>query len=183
MEVGMKKISVIVFILSLAACAAFSETTAQSDDVYKDLDQLKQQIRRMKREMTSLIKEVTAEYPDDAKSLTGGWGQDIKIDVTETDKDVLVKADLPGMEKDKIDVTLEQGKILKIAGSRDVMKSQVSQGLVVQERSRGAFARTIELPAECKPDGIKASYNNGVLDIAIAKKAKTKDDTVKVKVQ
>ena len=42
---------------------------------------------------------------------------------------------------------------------------------------------TIELPVECKPSGIKASYNNGVLDISIPKKENVKEDTVKIKVQ
>ncbi|MCX5679844.1 MAG: Hsp20/alpha crystallin family protein, partial [Candidatus Omnitrophica bacterium] len=170
-------------VLIFVAGAAYAITPAQNDDAYKDIDQLKLQIRKMKREMSGLIKEVTAGYSSDSKALIEGWGQDINIDVTETDKDVLVKADLPGMDKDRIEAVLEQNKLLKIAGSRDVVKSQSSQGVVVQERARGAFSRTIELPVECRSDGIKASYNNGVLDISIPKKEMTKEDTVKIKVQ
>jgi len=179
----MKKTLVYILALVFMADAAYAATPVQNDDVYKDLDQLKLQIRKMKREMSGLMKEITADYSSDSKALIEGWGQDIRIDVTETDKDVLVRADLPGMDKDKIEVTLEQNKLLKIAGSRDVMKSQSSPGVVVQERSRGAFSRTIDLPVECKSDGIKAAYNNGVLDITIPKKEKTKEDTVKIKVQ
>jgi len=179
----MKKALVCILVLMLIAGTAYAVTPAQNDDVYKDLDQLKLQIRKMKREMSGLMKEITADYSSDSKTLIEGWGQDIRIDVTESDKDVLVRADLPGMDKDKIEVTLEQNKLLKIAGSRDVLKSQTSQGVVVQERARGVFSRTIDLPVECRSDGIKASYNNGVLDISIPKKEKTKEDTVKIKVQ
>lgn len=179
----MNKILVYVLAMVFVAGAAYATAPARSDDVYKDLDQLKMQILKMKREMSGLIKEITSDYPGDSKGLVEGWGQGIEIDVTETDKDVLVKADLPGMDKDKIEVTLEQNKMLKIAGSRDVMKTQASQGVIVQERARGAFSRTIELPVECRSDGIKASYNNGVLDISIPKKAKTKEETVKIKIQ
>ena len=166
----MKKALVYILAFMFMAEVACAATPAQSDDIYKDLDQLKLQIRKMKREMSGLIKEVTEDYSSDSRALVDGWGQDIRIDVTETEKDVLVRADLPGMDKDKIEVTLEQNKLLKIAGSRDVMKNQSSQGVVVQERARGVFSRTIELPVECRSDGIKASYSNGVLDISIPKK-------------
>jgi len=182
-EVHMKSIFTCVLALFFMAGAAFAVTPAGSDDVYKDLDQLKLQIRKMKREMSGLMKEITADYSSDSKAFVEGWGRDINIDITETDKEVIVKADLPGMDKDKIEVTLEQNRMLKIAGSRDVSKSQASPGVVVQERARGVFSRTIELPAECMSAGIKASYNNGVLDISIPKKEKAKKDTVKIKVQ
>lgn len=179
----MKKTLIYIFALVFMADIAYAVAPAQSDDVHKDLDQLKLQIRKMKQEMSGLIKEITSDSLVDSKTIAEGWGQDINIDVTETDKDVLVRADLPGMDKDKIEVTLEQNRMLKIAGSRDISKTQTSQGVVVQERARGVFSRTIELPAECKSSGIKASYNNGVLDIAIPKKEKSKEDTVKIKVQ
>lgn len=179
----MKKALICVLAIVFTAGAAYAVEPTENDDIYKDLDQLKLQIRKMKREMSGLMKEITSDYSSDSKALVEGWGQDINIDVTQTDKDVLVRADLPGMDKDKIEVVLEQGKMLKISGSRDVVRSQTSQGVVVQERARGAFSRTIELPAECRAEGIKASYNNGVLDITIPKKEKTKEDTVKIKVQ
>ncbi len=179
----MKKIMVYVLALMFFADVACAAAPAGGDDVYKDLDQLKLQIRKMKLQMSGLMKEITSDYPGDSRGLVEGWGQDINIDVTETDKDVMVRADLPGMDKDKIEVTLEQNKMLKIAGSRDVVTSKTSPGVVVQERARGVFSRTIELPVECKASGIKASYSNGVLDISIPKKEKTKEDTVKIKVQ
>lgn len=179
----MKKLAILLFVTVIFAGSVLAVTPSQDGDVYKDLDQLKLQIRKMKREMSDLMKEITQDYPGDSKVLAGGWGQDIQIDISQTQNDVLVKADLPGMDKDKIEVTLEQNRMLKIAGSRDVSKSQTSPGVVIQERSRGAFSRTIELPAECRSDGIKASYNNGVLDITIPKKLPAKEDTVKIKIQ
>lgn len=179
----MKKTLIYVLLSVFMAGSAYAVTQAQSDDVYKDLDQLKLQVRKMKREMSSLIKEITSDSSSGSNALIAGWGQDINVDITQTDKHVLIRADLPGMDKDKIEVTLEQSKLLKIAGSRDVMTTQTSQGVVVQERARGAFSRTIELPVECKSEGIKASYNNGVLDISIPKKDKVREEVVKIKVQ
>ena len=181
-EASMKKIAILSILMVFIAGAAFSETTLPSESDYKELDELKVKIRRMKKEADGFIKELVAAYPDDGQSLAGGWAQDVKVDISETEKDVIVKADLPGMDKDKIEVTLDQGKMLKIAGSRDMVTNQAGKGFVRQERMQGSFSRVLELPAECMNEGIKASYNSGVLDIVIPKKPKAKDESVKIKI-
>ena len=179
----MKKILVSVLAVLLVAGAAYAATPTQNDDVYKDLDQLKLQIRKMKLQMSGLMKEITTDYSSDSKALIEGWGQDIRIDVTENDKDVLVRADLPGMDKDKIDIMLEGGKVLKISGMRSVEKKEEAPGMVRQERMEGRFERILELPAECKSEGISASYNNGVLEITIPRKESVKKEMIKIKVR
>jgi len=105
------------------------------------------------------------------------------VDVMEKPDNIIVKADLPGMEKDKIEVTLMNSRILKIGGSRDMVREEQAQGAVRQERLSGKFERILELPAECLNKGIKAAYNNGVLEIDIPKRKSVKKETVKVKVQ
>jgi len=179
----MKKSAILSILMVFIVGAAFAETALPSENDYKELDELKVKIRRMKKEADGFIKELVAAYPDDGQSLTGSWAQDVKVDISETDKDVIVRADLPGMDKDKIEVTLDQGKMLKIAGSREMVTNQTGKGFVRHERMQGGFSRILELPAECRNEGIKASYNNGVLDIVIPKKTKTKDETIKIKVQ
>jgi len=178
----MKKMAILMLLTIFAACVVYADATLPNDNEYKELDELKVKIRRMKKEADGFIKELVAAYPDDGKSLSGGWAQDVKVDVSETEKDVIVKADLPGMDKDKIEITLDQGKMLKIAGSREIVTNQTGKGFVRQERMQGNFSRILELPAECRNDGIKASYNSGVLDIIIPKKPKAKDETVKIKI-
>ena len=148
-----------------------------------DLDQLKVKIRRMKQEMDGFIKELAATYPVDGKSISDGWGQDVKVDISETEKDVVVRADLPGMDKDKIEITLEQGKMLKIAGSREISTTKTESGVIRQERMQGKFSRTLELPAECMNSGIKATYTSGVLEIVIPKNPASKAETVKIQVK
>ena len=182
-EVQVKKVAIFLLLAVFAASGAFADTTLPNDNDYKELDQLKTKIRRMKKEVDGFIKELAATYPESGQSPAEGWGQDVKVDVTENEKDVTVRADLPGMDKDKIEVTLEQGKMLKIAGSREIFTNQTTNGVVRQERMQGKFSRTLELPAECRNDGIKASYNSGVLDIVIPKKPKSQDETVKIRVQ
>jgi len=178
----MKKGAIIaIFLLFIAgtACAA----TGPTEEDYKNLEQLRGKLVRMKREMDSFIKDIVATYPDQQGAMLDNLGQDVKVDVTETDKFVIVRADLPGMSKDKINVTLDNNKLLKISGKREIMKSQTSPGVVRKERMEGEFARVLELPTECMSEGIAATYKDGVLELVIPKKEKTKTETVKIKVQ
>ena len=167
----MKKI--IIAVLLLAASAGMAYGVAVPDDQgSQSLDELRVKLVRMKREMDKFMKDIIATYPDQAPGSAGldMFGQEVRVDVAETLKDIIVRADLPGMDKDKIDITLENNKILKIAGTREMMKSQTAPGVVKQERMSGHFERMLELPAECLSAGIKATYTNGVLEIVIPKK-------------
>lgn len=177
----MKKTIIAFLMCTVIAVTAHAET-GPTDQDYQNLDELRTKLVRMKREMDKFMKDVVATYPDQT---IGGdiFGQDVRVDVSQTDKDIVVKADLPGMDKDKIDITLQNNKILKIAGSREVTKSQTASGVVTQERMSGHFERILELPAECLSAGIKATYKNGVLEIVIPKKKPSKEEAVKISVQ
>jgi HSP20 family protein len=111
------------------------------------------------------------------------FGQDVRVDVVENENNIVVTADLPGMDKSKIDITLDQGRILTIAGTREMVSQKTAPGMVRQERMVGKFQRAVELPAECMNDGIKANYKDGVLTVDIQKKKLPKKEVVKVKVQ
>lgn len=178
----MKKILTVVALLTLVAGAAYADNLPADEDS-KSIDELHKKLVRTRRQLDTLMKDVVAAYPSEGGIATGVFGQDVRIDVAETDKDIIVKADLPGMDKDKISVILERGKVLKISGERETVKSQTGPGMVRQERVTGKFERALELPAECKSEGIKATYKNGVLDITIPKKEKSKEEAVKIAVQ
>lgn len=172
-------------ILAAMVCVLLAGTTfavdAPTEEDYKNLEELRVKLGRMRREMDKFMKEVVATYPVDA----GKWdqfGSDVRVDVSETKEAVLVKVDLPGMDKDKIDISLERGKMLRISGERDVLKNETSPGVVVKERMQGRFERQVELPSECMSEGIKADYANGVLDMVIPKKKPSTPETVKIKV-
>lgn len=175
----MKKIIIAILFVVLMAGTGYAVTTPTDED-YKNMGELRAKLVRMKREMDKFMKEIVATYPDEAMS---GFGEDVKVDITETDKDVLVKADLPGMDKDKIDITLENYKTLKIAGTREMEAKEITPGVVRQERMSGKFERILELPVECMSEGIKATYKAGVLEVVIPKKVKGKPEAVKINVQ
>jgi HSP20 family protein len=103
------------------------------------------------------------------------------VDVYDEADAVVVKADLPGMAKDEIDVSLS-GSTLTIKGEKKKEEEVKDEDYYRWERSYGAFARSIELPAEVKADEVKATFQEGVLEVRLPKTeaAKKKPTTVKV---
>lgn len=178
----MKKVLIILTVLAAMAGSIYAETAPTEED-YKNLDELRVKLMRMKKEMDRFMKDIISTYPDQAINTVDVFGGDVKVDIAETDKDVIVKADLPGMDKDKIEVTLLNNKILKIGGTRNMEKKETAPGIVRQERMSGKFERVLELPVECLNEGIRAAYKNGVLEVDIPKKNKGKEEAVKINVQ
>lgn len=181
---SVKYLSIAIFLIGLMVTAVYAESApTPTEDDYKNLDELRGKLVRMKREMDKFIGDIMETYPAQGGVTAPDFGQDVRVDVMENDKNVLVKADLPGMDKDRIEITLANNRVLKIGGSRDVLKQTTAPGMVKRERLAGKFERVLELPAECMNEGIKASYNNGVLDIVIPKKKVSGQDAVKIAVQ
>jgi HSP20 family protein len=88
------------------------------------------------------------------------------IDVYKKDGNLVVKAELPGVRKEDIEVTLDQGDLV-IRGERTAERETREENYYRMERSFGSFYRHIPLPFDAKPDQITASYNDGVLEIRI----------------
>ena len=97
-----------------------------------------------------------------------------KLSLEETEKNYLVKVDLPGLEKDSINVELEN-KILTISGERQASKeTKNDKGFYHSERSFGAFRRSVKLPDDIKDTSIEADYEQGVLKIKIPRELNEK---------
>ncbi|HOW58959.1 MAG TPA: Hsp20/alpha crystallin family protein [Candidatus Omnitrophota bacterium] len=92
------------------------------------------------------------------------------IDLQETDKTYIVRGDLPGLDKDKINITV-QNNMLTLQGIRETGSetSDSKQGFYSQERSYGSFTRTLALPGPVDENKISAEYKNGVLTITLPK--------------
>jgi len=178
-----KKIAALASIMLLLSFFAYAQDAADDNTVH-EMTILRKKLGQMKREIDLLVKDIMSTAPVAGGAAMSTFGSDIYVDILQTDKTVIVKADLPGMDKDKIDVTLDNDKFLKISGARNVIKSEKSPGVVRQERFFGNFSKIIELPCEVTPLGINAVYKDGVLEITIPKKAKSqKEETVKIDVK
>jgi HSP20 family protein len=104
------------------------------------------------------------------------------IDIEETANDVVVAAELPGLEKEDITVEMH-GDWLRIRGEKKQESEQRGEGYYYAERRYGAFSRTIALPCEVDADQATANYKNGVLKITLPKTAAAKSRRIDVEVK
>ncbi|MGV8059815.1 MAG: Hsp20/alpha crystallin family protein [Smithellaceae bacterium] len=116
-------------------------------------------------------------------ALTGAATMDIMpdIDVYEDNGNVVVKAEIPGMKKEDIEVTLLDGKI-KICGEKKEEKEVENKDYYQCERSYGSFSRILSLPAEVQADKVTSTYKDGILEVKMPKTEQAKSKEVKVKV-
>lgn len=103
------------------------------------------------------------------------------IDLFEEKDDIVVKAELPGIEKDNIEVNLTDHH-LTIKGEKKKEEEVKEENYYRSERSYGSFVRTLELPKDVHADKVKASFKNGILEIRLPKTEEAKTKEVKVKV-
>ena len=92
-----------------------------------------------------------------------------QVDVTETDKDVKVCAEIPGVEAKDIDVSVEDGT-LRIRREKKYEREENEKGQYRMERSYGSFERAIPLPVEVDEAKAKAEFKNGVLRLTLPKR-------------
>ena len=104
------------------------------------------------------------------------------IDVSETKSDLVIKAELPGMDSKDIDISLSNG-FLTIKGEKNQEKEEKDENYHLIERSYGSFTRSVRLPREVQSDKITASFKNGVLRVTLPKSEEAKKKEIKVNVE
>ena len=101
------------------------------------------------------------------------------VDIYETDDDVVVKAELPGVEKDQVGVEV-RGGVLTLRGERKHEKDVKEENYHRIERGCGTFLRSFTLPASVEEDKVSARLTGGVLEIHLPKKAEAKPKQIKI---
>src|SRR5262249_597180 len=91
-----------------------------------------------------------------------------RVDMSDTDKEILVKVDLPGMTEKDVDISISRDA-LTISGEKKQEKEEREKGWYRMERQYGSFSRSIPLPCEIDADKAEAAYKNGVLSIKLPK--------------
>ena len=120
----------------------------------------------------------------------GKWGKDWEeplstttyvpsVDIFETDNEVVVKAEMPGMNANDIDVRLENN-VLTLKGERHFEKEAKEENYHRIEREYGTFNRSFALPRTVNGDKVSAEYRDGILKIVLPKKEETKPKAIKV---
>jgi HSP20 family protein len=101
------------------------------------------------------------------------------VDVWETDTELVLSFDLPGIEEDKIAVELDDN-VLTVTGERERTHERTNDRFYRFERRFGQFTRSVTLPAGVKEDEIKADFKDGVLEVRIPKPEEQKPKRIRI---
>lgn len=110
----------------------------------------------------------------------GKWSPD--VDIYETKDSIIVKADLPGIQKDKVKVEVKDN-VLTIRGERKEEKEINGNNVYRVERQYGEFYRSFSLPGKVDASKIKAKYKDGILEVTLPKPEEAKGKEIKVEVE
>jgi HSP20 family protein len=105
----------------------------------------------------------------------------LAVDIFETDNELVLKADVPGVEQKDIDIQLENGT-LTVKGARKFSDEEKGKGLHRLERSYGTFVRYFIVPETVDPENVRADFHNGVLTVTLPKKEIAKPKAIKVQI-
>ena len=105
-----------------------------------------------------------------------------RVDVMDQENDLVIRTEVPGVDPESIDVTLEGGSLI-IKGSRSFTTEETEESYHRKEIFEGSFERTILLPEGIDPEGVKASSKDGILEIRIPKQPEVLPRKVTVEVQ
>jgi HSP20 family protein len=124
------------------------------------------ELTSFRREMDRLFDRFFEGWPFRVSAEERLWAP--TADVSETAKEVIVKAEVPGMDPKDIDVSV-QGDVLTLRGERKQEKEEKDENLHRVERSYGSFSRSVQLPSEVDTGKVNATYKDGILKINMPK--------------
>jgi HSP20 family protein len=101
------------------------------------------------------------------------------MDLVETESDLVLRADLPGLTRDDVQIEIKDGA-LTVAGERKAEHEEKAEGYYRVERSFGSFSRAMTLPEGVDADSVTADFADGVLEIRIPKPAERKPHRVEI---
>lgn len=137
------------------------------------------EIEDIERRLDSLFDRTPFGRAREDSLAQGQWWP--SVDIAETDKEYVVKADLPEVARSDVKVSFREG-VLEISGERKEEKEEKGRRLHRTERSYGAFLRSFTLPAGAEGEKAKAEFHQGVLCVTIPKSEKSAAKAIEVKV-
>lgn len=135
--------------------------------------------RRMMREMERLMGSMTEEMQKRLPVAREAGFREPLVDINETADEVIVTAELPGVPKENIELNLVDNT-LEIKTSQKEEVAVEKEGFRKRERRTMNFYRMIELPCQVDSSKIKASFNNGVLEVRMPKLEKAKKHSIRI---
>ena len=139
-------------------------------DPFRDLGLLQDRMNR-------LFDDAGRSWRTDEPAATTNWSP--AVDIFETEGEIVVKAELPGMDRKDITLHLENN-VLTLRGERKFEKETKDENYHRIERSYGSFSRSFSIPATVDEEKIHADYKDGVLKILLPKKEQAKPKQIKI---
>ena len=136
--------------------------------------------RELEEEMERLFEEWPFRPWTQRALLTREWAP--RVDMFDRDDKVVVRAELPGVKKEDIEISVAGG-VLTIKGERKVEEEVKDEDFYCCERFRGTFYRAIQLPTDMEAEKIEANYADGILKITLPKVPEVKPKKIEVKVK
>jgi HSP20 family protein len=140
--------------------------------------------------LVALQRDINHVFEDFCRKVEAGWSGHNNVvgmfgpntDVTETDTNVEVSIELPGMTEDDIDISLSHDT-MTIRGEKKIEHEEERKGIYMSERSYGSFMRTLPLPASVDADKADATFKNGVLTVSLPKTAEAQANVKRIPVK
>lgn len=137
------------------------------------------EISDLQREINRMFDRFFRGFEDEEEVRLATWSP--RVDISETDDEYIVRAEVPGVSKDDIKVTIKDN-VLTISGEKKQEKEMKNENFHRVERVYGSFSRTFTLPGAVKVDKIEAKFKDGVLTIKLPKVEEAKAKEIEVKV-
>lgn len=134
----------------------------------------------LRDEIDNLFNDFFRKTPEEKMSPHDIWYP--ALDIEESNDKIKVIAEVPGMKKEEIKLTVSEGQLI-IQGERKFEKEEKDKTYHRIERSYGKFRRTISLPKDLEVDKAKATYEQGILKVDIPKSKKTKPKEIDITVK
>ena len=141
-------------------------------DPFRELEEMSNRLNRM-------FARPAARVNGKEQIIVADWTP--SVDITETDSEYQIKAEIPDVRKEDVKVTLEDG-VLTIQGERKQEREEKGRKYHRVERSYGSFVRSFSLPDVIEEEKVKAEFKDGVLNLYLPKSEKAKPKAIEVKV-
>ena len=136
-------------------------------------------MRSLRHEINSLFDRVWEDWPQMARGV-GDFNP--SLDLTEEQDEYLITAEIPGVEKEDLDISLDN-RMLTIRGEKKEERKEEKEGRTYHERRFGRFQRSVPLPSEVEEEKIKADLHDGVLRIRLPKSEEAKKQSRQITVE
>jgi HSP20 family protein len=139
-------------------------------------------IAELQDRMNRLFEEIRGRSfeADPAEATPGGWHP--PVDLVERDGGYVLRADLPGVDPEDLDIQVEND-VLTLKGERRSETGLTSESFLREERPSGRFEVKLSLPPSVDPSGIRASQRAGVLEVVLPSRHPTEVDAIRVEVE